>query len=100
MDDGTVTRWRSWRTWPVWDRSWSGWQAVLAVLLAVVLAFGSWGEAHPHQISDRLPPGSAAAHTPDVAILLVVLACLVLAGRYRWPLTVLEIGRASCRERV
>jgi signal transduction histidine kinase len=95
VDNGTVPRWQSWRTWPVWDRSWLGWQVVLAVLLAFVLAVGSWGEAHPHQISDRLPPGSAAAHTPDVAILLVVLACLVLAGRYRWPLTVLVISSAA-----
>ena len=95
MDDGTVTWWQSWRTWPAWNRSWPGWQAVFAVLLAGALVGGSYGEAHPNQISDKLPPHSAAAHMPDVALLLVVLACLVLAGRYRWPLTVLVISAAA-----
>jgi signal transduction histidine kinase len=95
VDSGAVTWRQGWRTWPVWSRSWPGWQVVFAVLLAVVLVAGSWAEAHPRQISDKLPPHSAAAHMPPAALLLVVLACLVLAGRYRWPLTVFVICSAA-----
>jgi signal transduction histidine kinase len=95
VDSGAVPWWQGWRTWPVWNRSWLGWQLIFAVLLAAVLTAGSWAEAHPRQISDKLPPGSAAAHMPDVALLLVALACLVLAGRFRWPLTVLAISSSA-----
>ena len=59
--------------------------AVFAVAITVVLLFGSYGEAHPRQISDKLPSGSAAADMPTAALLLVAVACLVLAGRRRWP---------------
>ncbi len=95
VDSGAVTWRQGWRTWPAWTRSWPGWQAIFAVLLAAALVAGSYGEAHPHQVSDKLPPGSAAAHMPAVALLLVALACLVLAGRYRWPLTVLAVSAAA-----
>jgi signal transduction histidine kinase len=95
VDSSAVTSWRGWRTWPVWSRSWPGWHVVFAVLLAAALVAGSWGEAHPRQLSDKLPPGSAAAHMPAAALLLVALACLVLAGRFRWPLTVLAISSAA-----
>jgi signal transduction histidine kinase len=95
VDSSTVTSWQRWRTWPAWNRSWPGWQVVFAVLLAALLVSGSWGEAHPRQITDKLPPGSAAAHMPDVALLLVALACLVLAARFRWPLTVFVISAAA-----
>ena len=88
VTSGMTIRWGRWR-------STTAWNVVSAVLLAALLVVGSWGEAHPKQISDKLPPGSAAAHLPPVALLLVALACLVLAGRSRWPLTVLVISTAA-----
>lgn len=81
-----AARW--WRRSPVRE-------AVLAVILAGTLLAGSYGEAHPSQISDKLPSGSAAAHTPDAALVLVAIACLVLAVRYRWPVVVLAVSTAA-----
>ncbi|HEY4461449.1 MAG TPA: sensor histidine kinase [Streptosporangiaceae bacterium] len=81
-----AARW--WRRSPARD-------AVLALVTTATLVAGSYGEAHPSQISDKLPSGSAAAHTPDAALVLVAIACLVLAARYRWPVTVLAASTAA-----
>src|ERR1700748_2528608 len=62
---------------------------------AGVTLFGAYGEAHPRQISDRLPAGSAAAHTPDAALILVAVASLVLAVRHRWPRVVLAVSAGA-----
>ncbi len=63
--------------------------------MTLITLSGSYGEAHPKQISDQLPAGSAAAHTPAAAFLLVAVASLVLAGRRRWPRAVLVISVAA-----
>ena len=57
--------------------------------------FGTYGEAHPRQISDQLPATSPAAHTPTAALLLVALAGLVLAARNRWPRLVLVVSAGA-----
>ncbi|HXP54763.1 MAG TPA: hypothetical protein VN847_07400, partial [Streptosporangiaceae bacterium] len=85
MDGEAVLRW--WRG--------GGRDAVYALAMAAVTVFGAYGEAHPRQISDKLPAGSAAAHTPDAAFALVALASLVLAGRHRWPRAVLAVSAGA-----
>jgi signal transduction histidine kinase len=86
--DSARAAWRWWRRSPAQD-------AVYALVMTAVIVAGSYGEAHPAQISDKLPAGSAAAHTPAAAFVLVAVACLVLAGRYRWPVPVLAISAAA-----
>ena len=86
MDSPQAPWW--WRRSPVRD-------AIYAVLMTVITVFGAYGEAHPRQISDQLPPTSAAAHTPTAALLLVAVASLVLAGRNRWPRLVLAVSVAA-----
>ena len=63
--------------------------------MTVVTVFGAWGEAHPQQISDKVPVTSPAAHTPNAALLLVAVASLVLAGRNRWPRLVLAVSAGA-----
>jgi signal transduction histidine kinase len=69
--------------------------AIYAGLITVCTVFGAYGEAHPQQISDKLPATSAAAHTPTAALLLVVVASLVLAARNRWPRLVLAVSAGA-----
>jgi len=80
---------------PWWSRRSSARDAVYAVLITAITVFGSYGEAHPRQISDQLPAHSAAANMPTAALLLVVVACLALAVRNRWPLAVLAVSVAA-----
>jgi len=69
--------------------------AILAVLLTVVLLLGSYGEAHPSNPSDRLQFRNHAVPQPGAALLLVAVACLVLAWRRRYPITVLVLSTAA-----
>ena len=85
MDGEPVLRW--WRA-GVRD-------VVYALAMTAVTVGGAWGEAHPRQVSDELPAGSAAAHTPDSAFALVAVAGLVLAVRYRWPRVVLAVSAGA-----
>ena len=66
-----------------------------AVVLAAVLLAGSYGEAHPHQFSDQHPSGHSVPHTPIAAFGLVLAACLVLAWKRRYPVTVLVASSAA-----
>jgi signal transduction histidine kinase len=69
--------------------------AILAVLVTVLLTYGSYGEAHPTNPSDRLQFRNHAIPQPGAALLLVVVACLVLAWRRRYPVTVLVVSTAA-----
>ena len=81
--------WQRWLNSPVSD-------AVLAVIWTVILVYGSYGEAHPAQITDQIAfPHHHAPHFPLAALLLVVVACLVLAWRRRYPVTVLAVSTAA-----
>jgi signal transduction histidine kinase len=81
--------WRSWRASAARD-------VVNAVLLTAALLAGSYGEAHPTQRSDLdVFRGHPVPHTPDVALLLVAAACLVLAVKRRYPVTVLLVSTAA-----
>jgi signal transduction histidine kinase len=75
-----------------WQRYWHNAtlrDASLAVILTVVLLFGSYGEAHPSHRYYHVPK------EPNVALLLVAAATLVLALRRRYPLTVLAVSTVS-----
>ena len=63
----------------------------LAVVLAVVTVAGSVGESHPHQVSDKPPPGVHIA-APAAAYLLVAVSALVLIWRRRRPVLVLAVS--------
>jgi signal transduction histidine kinase len=83
MDSSPAPWW--WRRSPVRD-------AVYAVVMTVITVAGAYAEAHPRQVSDQIPAGTSAAHTPTAALLLVVLAGLVLIGRNQWPLAVYAVS--------
>src|SRR5260370_18799987 len=84
-----VAMWRQLRDSPARD-------VVTAILLTAVLGVGSYGEAHPTQKSDLASfHGHHVPHTPNAALLLVVLACMVLALNRRYPVTLLCISTAS-----
>jgi signal transduction histidine kinase len=68
--------------------------AAAALAVTAALVYGAYGEAHPSTTAyfhggHHLPP------TPSAALVLVGLACLVLAWRRRWPVTVLGISVAA-----
>jgi signal transduction histidine kinase len=80
--------WRRWRASPARD-------PVYAVLIAAVLVSGSDGEAHPNQPADIIQfRGHAFPHTHAIELLLVAAACLVLAVKRRYPVTVLLLSTA------
>src|SRR6266567_8433985 len=68
---------------------------VIAVLLTAAITAAAYGEAHPRQPSDQVVNGHPVPHTPAAALLLVVAAGLVLAGRRRYPLSALTVSTAA-----
>jgi signal transduction histidine kinase len=81
--------WRRWVTSPVRD-------AVLALAVTVVLVFGTYGEAHPSSPSNKIQFRGHVVPDPRLGgLLLVVVACLALAFRRRWPVTVLAVSTAA-----
>ena len=81
-----------------WRRRWqqpATRDALTALLVTAILLFGSYFEAHPRDQQDQAPNGHPVPYTPTAAYLLVILACLVLAGRRRYPVTVLAISTAA-----
>ncbi len=85
MDGEPVLRW--WRG--------GGRDAVFALAVTAATVGGAYGEAHPQQVSDQIPAGTPAAHTPVIAFALGAGAALVLAGRNRWPGPVLAISAGA-----
>jgi signal transduction histidine kinase len=69
--------------------------AVLAVVVTVLLLLGSYGEGHPSNPADRIQFRGHAVPDPGPALLLVAVACLVLAWRHRAPVTVLIVSTAA-----
>jgi signal transduction histidine kinase len=81
--------WRRWLSSPVRD-------AAFAVVVTAVLVSGTYGEAHPSNPNDKIQFSShVVPHPPLAAYLLMVIACLALAGRHRWPVTVLTVSTAA-----
>jgi signal transduction histidine kinase len=85
VNDGLGQWWHWYRVSAVRD-------VVTALIATVVLLLGSYGEAHPSQPSDQVQNGHPVPYTPNAALLLVALSCVVLAWRRRYPLTVLTIS--------
>jgi signal transduction histidine kinase len=83
-----VTWYGSWRYSPAHDIG-------QAAIVTVTLLAGSYYEAHPSSPSDRIVGGHHVPHTPGPALLLVVAACVVLAAKRRYPLTVLATSTAA-----
>ena len=67
----------------------------MAVVLTVILVYGSYGEGHPHGAADLVQFRGHPVPHPTAALLLVAVACLVLAWRRRWPVAVLAISVAA-----
>ena len=89
VDSGPVTWWRRWCGSPLRD-------VVFAVVVTVVLVSGTLGEAYPKAAPDRIQfRNHVVPHPPLAALLLVVAACLVLAGRRRWPVAALAVSTAA-----
>jgi len=86
----------AWRRWlPKPGQANPAWDAARAVVLTVVLLIGSYGEGNPKSVSDVDQFRGQPVPHPTGALALVVVACLVLAWRRRYPVTVLASSSAA-----
>ena len=86
---GRLSAW--WQRW----RNSTARDVISALIVTAVLLAGSYGEAHPNQPFDKPPLTPKIPYTPDAAFLLVTAACLVLALKRRYPVTVLGVSTAA-----
>jgi signal transduction histidine kinase len=68
---------------------------VLAVVVTALLVLGSLGEGSPSNPADRTQFRGHLVPHPGAALLLVGVACLALAWRRRYPVTVLAVSVAA-----
>src|SRR5260370_41740099 len=88
MEGVAAAAWQRWMGSPVRD-------AVLAVVLTVVLVFGSYGEGHPNQLGDVAQFHNHPIPHPPAALALVAVASLALAWPRRYPAAVLAVSVAA-----
>jgi signal transduction histidine kinase len=86
--EGVAAAWRRRISSPVRD-------AILAAVVTALLVFGSLGEGDPKSPSDQIQFRGHVVPHPGAALLLVAVACLVLAGWRRWPVAVLAVSAAA-----
>ncbi len=86
--EGVAAAWRRWFGPPVRD-------AILAVVLTVILLYGSYGEGSPSSPSDRIQFQGHGATQPGAALIFVAIAGLALIWRRRAPVTVLAVSVAA-----
>jgi signal transduction histidine kinase len=65
------------------------------VLVTLLLVSGSLGEGNPGNPADRIQFRGHAIPQPGAAVLLVAVACVVLAWRRRYPVAVLAVSVAA-----
>jgi signal transduction histidine kinase len=80
--------WRRWLGSPVMD-------AVRALVVTLVLVLGAYSEGHPNQTFDLDQFHNRSALHPTAALTLVAVACLALAWRRRYPVTVLAVSTTA-----
>jgi signal transduction histidine kinase len=86
--EGVAAAWRRWFSPAVRD-------AVLAAVVTLLLVSGSLGEGNPGNPADRIQFRGHTPPHPGAWVLLVAVACLVLAWRRRYPVTVLAVSVAA-----
>jgi len=86
--EGVAAAWQRWLSSPAGD--------VLRVLVVTfVLVLGAYSEGHPNQQFDVDQFHGHSAPHPTAALTLVAVACLALAWRRRYPVTVLAVSAAA-----